>query len=135
MTIVLKVEYGRWTLPGRAVFAPSPPTPSAHLKYAAVQVGVDMLLCAVAVALTMAKLEFRRYQDIQPQEAAEFARMLEMYLYSSKTQEQNQQRASKLAAAFSGGIGALLKFVYKVACKLPRCSNFARCLLNIASSG
>lgn len=76
-------------------------TLDAHLKYAAVQVGVDMLLCAVAVALTMAKLEFRRYQDIQPQEAAEFARMLEMYLYSSKNPR------AKSEEGFEAGSGIL----------------------------
>ncbi len=119
------------TLPSRAVFAPLP-THSATLcnecvKHAAVQLSADMPLCAAAAALTKAKLEFRYYPDIQPQEAAEFARMLELNYFDFKTQQRHQEMASELAAALEGSIKALLKFVYNAACKLLRRSPLAHC--------
>lgn len=80
-------------------------------------------------------MEFLPYVEIQPQEAAEFARMLRMHYRSFKDRGEFQQMVVKLAAALADGPCALLKFVYEATRELLRRSSLAYSLRNTASSG
>ncbi len=95
--------------------------PSRLLQpYHKARCGRDADMLCRAATLTTAQMEFRRYLEIQPQEAAEFVRMLAMHYRSFENREDHQQTVVKLAAALADGPCALLKFVYEASRKLPR---------------
>ncbi len=92
-----------------------------------------MLWCAAAAILVNAQMDFRYYVEIQPQEAAEFARMLRMHYHSFNDQKKHQDEVVELLAALADGPCALLKFVYEATREPLRCS-LAYSLRKTASS-
>ena len=87
--------------------------------------GHDALLRAVAAALINALLQLRSFEEIQLNEAAEFAHLLEMHYCAFPTREQHQQMARELEAASTRGICDLLKFIHKASCRLLKRSPLA----------